>query len=216
MAKVLGERLESTPPAVGNSLHGKSVSLNLKECKWFDAPSRSPDLKMDTKRPTIQIPQPGHIHEADYKCILKKLEMGHFVLGNVPVPVFIKEPEKVEEILSILGAPMEVDTLILHLKNKVINGPNNIGGYNKLEVLEKLYNKEKRTETNRNGKNRKQVVELLEAAIKYHAHRFGGVSDTTIEEEEIVNIKGAPSYKEENKAEVERDPSGAIKSLLDL
>lgn len=194
MAKIVGAKIDSVPVSVPVSvpfsLYGKSISLNLAECKWFEAPSRSPELSMNGNRPTIQVPGPGAISDIDYKCIVNKLKAGHFVLGPKPNPAIVKDPEKMEELVSIMRTPYDTGAFIELLKSKIINGPNTFSGWNKLEVIQTLIKTEERTETNKTGKNRKEVLHLLREAEKYLAARHGGVSAIT-----NSNVGGDASYQ---------------------
>ena len=179
--KPLGTTVTGTAVSGPQSLYGQTVSLNFKLRKYFDSPTRDPILHMDTDRPTITIPNAGHISAEDLKCIWVNMKHGHIVLGGVPTPQFTKTPDVLEGHLSMVKQIFPAEIVKEHIK-KIVSGQSLDGGYTKLEILEAMYDIEERHySAGRGGRTRKEVLDFIKEAVKYVEDAYGGVSRVNVE-----------------------------------
>jgi len=161
-------------------LRGQFVSLNMKNCKWFMSPTQDQRLSMNLDNPTVKIPDT--CNREDLECLMLKLKAKHLVIGKTPVEEFTKEPDRLKVHLNMITEHFPEKNVLDHVK-VVVNGVNLDGGYNKLEILERMLEAEEiNPVTRRGGKNRPKVVAFIREALQYVEEMYGGVSKVTRED----------------------------------
>lgn len=205
MVELVGKSLNAE---VMNSvqLKGVTVSLNMKNCKWFLPPSQDPRLKLDTDSPTVKIPDDARRDDLD--CIFLKLKAGHFVIGDSPIEEFTKNPESLQGHLNMIQHQFSVQVVKDHI-NSIVNGNNNDNGYSKIEILEAMLKAEEiNPATGKGGRNRPDVVKYLREAIHHVEDVFGGVS--SVKREEIVPARDGSSGRTYPEANVNSEKARKI------
>lgn len=178
-----------------HSLYGKTVSLNMKAAKWLDFPTRDPQLHLDTERPTMTIPERGHINARDLNGIWSALKSGTIVLGEEPVPEFDKQVEVLEQHLNVVKSNYPLEYIKDYTKNTIISGANNQGGYSKIEIFELMIEAEEQNPiTGQGGKNRQPVLDWLKECLDYCQEMFGGHSRVRTEKVSGENSSSLKSF----------------------
>lgn len=200
MAKLVGRTISE--PVGPEALCGRTISLNLKQCKYLDVRTRDPNLHMDVAHPTVTVPAHGNVADTDLECLMMNLKAGMIVIADKPIPEFTKEPDKLEVHVNVVKMNMPADYVKEHVK-KIVNGPNLDGGYNKIEILETLLAIEEKSEKNPTGRNRKEVVSWINDALQYVTRVYGGISK--VKSEEFVPAADGSSLRSYKPANVTPD-----------
>jgi len=170
LGTTLGESQKIT--AGPESLFGKTLSLNYKACDWMELPISK--ILLNHKTPTFTVPSKGNISQADLVVLWKKIEIGHLTYGDKPIPRYTKNPNKLQELLELFRRPRHLD-LVKEDITSVVVGPNIVGGYDKLAILEEIRAFEAGESTFGKGLKRKEVLKTLDAAISHVTNVRGGV-----------------------------------------
>lgn len=196
-ASVVGKSL-SEKEVTPHDLAGKTVSLNLKNCKWFMSPTQDPRLTMTAENPTITIPETASTE--DLQCVYLKMKASHIVFGGTPVPEFTKQVDVLEKHLNMIRGQFPENIVIDHV-TRVVQGVNLDGGYNKIEILEAMLEAEEiNPVTRKGGRNRQKVMNHIREAIKYVEEVYGGVS--RVKREEFTPSSDGASLREYTPAKV--------------
>lgn len=193
VGKPLSER-EVTP----HDLAGRTISLNLKSCKWFMPPTQDPRLRMTADSPTVTIPETAA--SEDLECIFLKMKANHIIFGSTPKPEFVKQEDVLEKHLNMIKQQFPENVVIDHVTS-VVQGVNLDGGYNKLEILEAMLEAEEiNPVTRKGGRNRPKVIKHIREAIQYVEEVYGGVS--RVKREEFTPSSDGASLREYTPAKV--------------